>query len=391
MRIAFVVQRYGPEVNGGAELLCRWVAERLARHHETQVLTTCAQDYIRWENVYRPGEEEINGVRVRRFPVDRPRNWRRFQRLNHRVLTRPHALPDEIEWMRQQGPTTTRLLEAVEQERDGIDAFVFVTYLYFTTYFGLQIVPQRALLVPTAHDEPTLYLPLFRSVFHLPRHIVYNTDAEKDLVQRVFGNDRVPCSVVGTGVNVPPDVQGGRFRHRTGIEGDFLLYAGRIDESKNVGELFETFARFKETHPSHLKLVLMGRGISPIPQRDDVVALGFVPELDKFDAMQAAAAVVVPSRYESLSMAVLEAWTVETPVLVNATCQVLREQCARGNGGLAYAGYEEFALGLQTLLGSPRLRERLGRQGRAYVDEHYSWETVERKYLDAIEQVVAGR
>ena len=44
MRLAFVIQRYGTEVSGGAELHCRWLAERLARRHEVEVFATRALD-----------------------------------------------------------------------------------------------------------------------------------------------------------------------------------------------------------------------------------------------------------------------------------------------------------------------------------------------------------
>ena len=50
MKLAVVVQRYGLDINGGAELHARYVAEQLARHAEVEVLTTCARDYVTWRN-----------------------------------------------------------------------------------------------------------------------------------------------------------------------------------------------------------------------------------------------------------------------------------------------------------------------------------------------------
>ena len=50
MKLAVVVQRYGAEINGGAELHARYIAEHLARHHDVEVLTTCARDYVTWAN-----------------------------------------------------------------------------------------------------------------------------------------------------------------------------------------------------------------------------------------------------------------------------------------------------------------------------------------------------
>ena len=69
-KLCLIVQRYGLEVNGGAELQCRQFAERLVEcYQKVDVLTTKAVDYMTWENKYKSDEEWINGVHVFRFPA----------------------------------------------------------------------------------------------------------------------------------------------------------------------------------------------------------------------------------------------------------------------------------------------------------------------------------
>lgn len=384
LRVAFVVQRYGLEVNGGAELHCRWVAEHLVPYAEVHVFTTCAQDYVLWKNAYPPGDTELNGVHVHRFPVDSSRRPRRFARASETILTQSHPYLDEWVWMKEQGPVSHSLLEAIEHRRGEFDVFIFFTYLYATTYYGIQLVPDKAMLVPTAHDEPTLYLPIFRSVFHLPKHILYNTRTERSLVQSVFHNEAVPSTVVGTGIEVPERVDAQSFRRKYKIEDDFTLYIGRLDESKNLAELFAHFERYRESMNSDLKLILLGRGPFVVPERDAVVPLGFVSEEDKFNALAACSVLLLPSRYESLSMVVLEAWLMRKPVLVNGSCEVLREQCLRSNGGLYYRTYQEFAIALDLLMRNEQLRDQLGQQGQEFATTEYDWNTIESKYLRAI-------
>ncbi len=389
LRIALVVQRYGLEVSGGAELHCRWLAEHLNQFFDVQVITTCALDYHRWDNHYLPGTEQINGVDVHRFRVDRSRDLRRFGRLTSRLVGQPHAYLDELEWMRQQGPLSAGLLDFILRQRSNFDVFVFFTYLYATTYFGLQLVADKAVLVPTAHDEPVIYLSLFRPLFHLPRLIVYNTETEREFVEGLFGNQHIPSAVVGVGIDVPPDVSAERFRRRYGLDGDFATYVGRVDKSKSCDELFDHFLRFRRNHDRDLKLVVMGKGSLPIPQHPDIVPLGFVSEQDKFDGLQAASVVLVPSRYESLSMAMLEAWLVGTPVLVNGECEVLKEQCRRSNGGLYYHSYQEFEMGLSLLLSRVGLGVRLAKAGQKFAQETYRWDIIEERYQTLL-SMVAG-
>jgi len=69
-RIAFIAPRYGSSVVGGAETLCRLLAENLtANGTPVDVLTTCAVDHFTWADALPPGESVEGGIRVRRFPV----------------------------------------------------------------------------------------------------------------------------------------------------------------------------------------------------------------------------------------------------------------------------------------------------------------------------------
>ena len=107
-----MVQRYGLEINGGAELLCRDVAEHLSKYCDVDVITTCAIDYVTWENEYDAGETCINNVLVKRFPVDFPRDIIRFNKCSELVLCKDHSIDEEIEWMKLQGPLPTKLLSS---------------------------------------------------------------------------------------------------------------------------------------------------------------------------------------------------------------------------------------------------------------------------------------
>ena len=379
MRLCFVIQRYGLEVNGGAELHCRWLAERLARRHEVEVFTTRALDYIEWRNHYPEGGASVNGVRVRRCTVRRTRNARAFASLSNLCFHETHTQEEEEAWVRENGPYSPDLVNAVARSRDRFDRFLFYCYRYYPSYHGLPLVRDRAILVPTAEEDPAIRLGIFRPFFRSPRGIVYLTPEEQALVEDASGNREVPSVVIGSGLNLPEAAPGADFRGRHGLTRPFVLYVGRVDKNKGCVTLFAYFRKFVEETKAEVDLVLAGTAVVPIPDHPRIRHVGFITEEEKVGALKQCRLLVMPSPFESLSVITLEAWKLGIPVLANARCRVLMGQCLRSNGGLFYHGYAEFAEGLRLLLERPELAAALGRQGQRYVETEYSWERVEAK------------
>ncbi len=380
MKIAFVVQRYGAEVMGGSELHCRLLAERLdAAGHGVTVYTTCARDYISWRNEYPPGWSRLNGVEVKRYPVDKTRDIASFNDYSDWIFGNDHTDADEREWLERQGPSTPALLEALEKEGGAHDHFIFFTYLYYTTYWGLKRIGGKKTLVPTAHDEPALRLRLMKEVFAAPAALMFNTEAEKNMLGRHFPFNGKYQDVVGVGVDFPEDLDAGGFRKRNGLDRPYILYAGRIEPGKGCRELIDYFLEYGRSNPG-LDLVLIGNLLMDLPADPRIKYLGFVSPRDKNEAMAAAELTVHPSHFESLCMAAIESLAVKTPILVQAGAEPLREHCLRGQCGLYYSGAGEFVSALGLLAGDEKLRRLFGANGYAYVLRNYDWPKIIEKY-----------
>ena len=392
MNVAFVVQRYGADVTGGSESLARAVAERLAPDMRITVLTTCARDYVTWRNELPAGQDRQNGVDVVRFPVEEERDLEAFNRLSEPLYTRPHSEADELAWLRRQGPYAPRLVEAIAQRRGEFDAIVFFTYLYHPTYYGLQVAPEKSVLVPTAHDEPPLRFGIYDAMFALPRALAFCSVPEMELVRARFGLGARPAAVTGIGVDVADpaagDVDGFLIRHD--VRGPYALYAGRIDAGKGCQEMVAFYERYRRDHAGAAELLLIGRLSMEAPRVPGVRYLGYLSEEEKRAALAGARAVVCPSPFESLSIVLLEGFALGTPVLASARSPVLKDHCVRSQGGLFYSSAEEFGEALDLLVREGNLREALGQNGRRYVRESYRWEAVLARYRSLIEAAAAS-
>jgi glycosyltransferase involved in cell wall biosynthesis len=387
VKLAVVVQRYGADINGGAEQHARYIAERLARHAEVEVLTTCAQDYVTWRNDLPAGTDLVNGVTVRRFPVGHERDPDDFGRRSVQVFERTHSLHDELGWLDSEGPASRALVRYVTSTARVRDYFLFFSYRYYHAHHGVRAVPSKAVLVPTAERDPAVGLGIFGPIFRGVRAVMYNSEEERALIHGASGNQHVAGPVVGVGSEIPAGIDPARFREKFGLTGPYAIYVGRIDDNKGCPELFDFFLSHLRATRSALTLALVGRSVLPIPSHPRIRHLGFLDDRDKFDGIAGATAVMMPSYFESLSMVALEGWALGRAVVANGRCDVLKGQCLRSNAGLFYENRREFIETLGTIEANRPLREMLGANGRRFYERHYAWPVIDRKYLDTLERL----
>jgi glycosyltransferase involved in cell wall biosynthesis len=274
-----------------------------------------------------------------------------------------------------------RLYQFIADHRDEY-MFFFIPYMFGTTLRGAAICLERSWLIPCLHDEAYARLDAYRPLFRSVRGLWFQSQSELDLARDLYDLPAHPSQqLVLAGVGIDTDYAGdaAAFRQRTGIHGPFILYAGRKDVSKNVPLLMDFYRRYRRERAGMKPapaLVLIGGGPITGSPDEGILDRGRLSDREKFDAFAAATVLCQPSLHESFSLVMMESWVSGTPVLVHAACAATVEHSRRANGGLYFQTYEEFAACIDLLLAQPRLRQRLGQQGREYVLAHYTWDTV---------------
>jgi glycosyltransferase involved in cell wall biosynthesis len=383
-RIAVVIQRYG-DVIGGGERLTGEVVRQLAPHWNITVLTSCAQSYVTWANEFPPGEgvdPQAPGVKVLRFPVVRERIHEVFQEASTRVYRKQNDLLSEELWAAAQGPYAPGMFEHIERHVADYDGFLFFTYLYAQSLLGLPLVADRALLVPTAHDELPIALHMYKDVFERAQKLLLLTPEEGDIIAR-YHPRHAPMCAIGTGIDIPERMDPARFRAKFGIDRPYVIYVGRIETPKGVGELIEFLAELRKRDPEAPDLVLAGEQLMPL-EGDGVHHVGRIDEQDKWDALAGAVATAVPSRYESLSLLALEGLAAGAPILVNAGSEVLQGHVDRSRAGASYTDFESFAAGLAAIA---KDRKKMSARGKTYA-AGYTWPNVVEIYREEMAKIV---
>ncbi len=377
-KLAFVIPWFGESI-GGAEILCKGFAKNLhSTGYDVEVLTTCGKDaFSSWDvNHYSPGVYEVDGITVRRFPLD-GRNIQVYHRLNHKLIDNERLTEDEAHKYLQNTINSQQLYDYIRENSDKY-LFLFIPYLYGTTFYGSEIAPERSYHIPCLHNESNACLPVYKNMLSSSRGIFFLSKAEMNFAKKTYNLNAKMCFLLGGGVDEIDVVNPKAFRDKFGIDEDFVLFVGRKVEGKGAVLLSKYFSKFaKENHLS-LKLVLIGNGTINIStaNSDYVIDLGPLSDEDKHNAMGASLFLIQPSFFESFSIVLMEAWLLKKAVLVNERCDVLKEHCLESNGGLYFNNYQDFVECMRLLIEKEKFREKLANNGYSYVRKNFIWNII---------------
>jgi glycosyltransferase involved in cell wall biosynthesis len=410
VKFAFITPRYGAEFGAGAEHACRLLAEQVAKRHDVDVLTTTARDSATWKNEYSEGSDRVRGALVRRFAVSAVPEQSAFTELSRRLREGPRCRPDELQWVRHQGPYSSGLFEHLKRQHRSYDALVFFGLWHPLTVNGLEIAPERSVLFPHLQLRPELRFDLWADVLTSARALGYFASSERRLVHAYVGVVPQFEEMIGIGVD-PPSQQtyprhqqdpadvitaedestgddelsldesylagrGVPFRRRHRLYDNFALYGGRVEPDNGCEEMLDYFDSFAvNNRVDDMRLVLMGLKMMTVPEAPYLRLAGVLPDRERMTAYEAALVTLAPEADDLLAQSLLESLAVGTPVLASASNEAAVEHCRRANAGLYYSNREEF-VGALTELRSPALRERMGENGRRYIRQHHQWDVV---------------
>ena len=390
-KIGFVTPWYGETIGGGAEAELRGVVHHLKDAGvELEVLTTCVAKFASdWNTDYhQPGLTEEAGIPVRRFPV-RKRDEAAFGAVNNKLMTGLAVTPAEEELFCREMINSPELYDYMLEHEAEYGLYVFIPYMFGTTFYGCQVRPGKSVLIPCLHDESYAKMRIFQDPFSQVAGMVFNAEPERLLAEKLFGVRGDTFTTFGIGMDTDQTGDSERFRQKFRITDPFILYAGRKEAGKRVDLLVRYFAEYKKRNRDNLKLVLIGGGQIDIPDKENIIDLGFVDIQDKYDAYCAAEMFCNPSEMESFSLVLMESWLAEKPALVNGKCAVTKDFVRRAAAGLYFDNYAEFEGAVSWLAQHPETAAQMGRNGRQFVLENFRWDVIVKRYLELFERLGA--
>lgn len=392
-KIGFVIPWYGDKIPGGAEAELRGIAKHLqASGLELEILTTCVKEFSSdWSvNYYKEGVADEGGLKVIRFPA-RKRDTEKFDSINLKFIKGIPVTPDEEKVFMQEMVNSPKLYEYIKEHKDEYALYVHIPYMFGTAYYGIQACPEKSVLIPCLHEEAYAHMSIYNDVFGKLAGMIYLASSEMELANRLYDLKNVHQEVLGAGVDSDFEANADRFRKKFNIKDPFILYAGRKDTGKNVDLLIKYFREFRRRNPAYndLKLILIGGGSIEIPSdiASEIIDLGFVDRSDKYDACAASLCLCQPSTHESFSIVIMESWLSGRPVLVHEGCDVTCAFAKQSDSGLYFNDYFDFEGAIKFYLQNPEIADTMGRTGREYVLERFTWDVITEKFTRFFREV----
>lgn len=138
--------------------------------------------------------------------------------------------------------------------------------------FGLPLVEEKSIVIPTFHDEAPAYLPIYKKVLTDRSSYSFNTPEELKVFQNILGFKPNIYSITGMNLNFdqwsgfkensnpnvnfnvsenPKTLNLSNQTKSSDSNIPFLLYVGRVDQGKGFLEMVEWFLEWKKSRIFH--------------------------------------------------------------------------------------------------------------------------------------------
>lgn len=391
-KIGFIIPWYGDEISGGAENMLRDLTAALhGKNIPLEILTTCAKEFSSdWnENYYKEGVYlNRSNITIRRFSV-RKRDKRAFDFINYKFMNKIPVTYDEEKIFLREMINSNGLYRYIRENSDNYSLFVFIPYMFGTTYWGMKLFPEKSVLIPCLHNEPYAYMKHFQKLFPKIAGMVFNSEPEKILAEKIYSLKNTETLTAGIGMNTDISGNPDDFRRKYNINEPFILYSGRKDSGKNIDTLIRYYAEYVKRKNTDLRLVMTG-GRKKV-RAYNIIDLGYVSQQDKYNAMSAGEFLCQPSVNESFSLVIMESWLCKRPVLVHENCNVTRNFVLKSDGGLYFGNYPDFEACADYLLKNKDISGTMGLNGYRYVKNNFDRNTVTEKYIDFFKRILNNK
>ncbi len=176
-----------------------------------------------------------------------------------------------------------------------------------------------------------------------------------------------------------------------------ILFLGRIHQKKGLDLLIAAYQEIVQKYRDEVRLVIAGPDDGYEPElirliheagiRDQVLTVGPVTGRDKHILLEAAAVFALPSYSEGFSVAVLEAMSSGTPVIISEQCHF--PEVGENKAGIVIStNVDQVYNALDKLLSNSELRRQFGENGRKLVYERYTWDEIARQIADLYRSLV---
>ena len=261
------------------------------------------------------------------------------------------------------------------------------TYLFTANTWGRLggIIARTPVIVASERNaipwKNSLHIFLDSILSLFTSRIVACSSAIKELNLRKGFIKEEKIGVIYNGVDTEKFKPGKKKKSRKELalpENAFIIgSAGRLHWCKGYRFLLEAVNSLKNTYP-HLYLMLVGEGeerknleklVERLDLRERVIFTGEVEEVLPF--IQSWDVGVFPSLYEGFGISIAETMACGIPVIASRTGGVPE---VVGEAGIIVKRGDscQLAKAIEKLIGSPSLRETLGKEGRKRIEKYFS-------------------